>query len=65
VEDAILLEGTKGSQVAGSKHKEVISGSEKKHWPPKKAKEKYYGDDTVKIEDANPVRGMCMPCRIA
>ena len=52
-EDATLLEGSEGSQVAGSKYKEVTSRDEKGYQPPKKAKGKYYGDDTVKIEIAN------------
>jgi len=53
-EDATLLEGTKESQVIGSKHKEVASRDEKRHQSSKKAKEKYCEDDIVKIEGANP-----------
>ena len=54
VEDATLLEGAERSQVVGSKCKEVVSGDKERHQLPKKAKEKYYRDDTVKMGDANP-----------
>ena len=54
VEDATLLEGAERSQVIGSKCKEVASGDKERHQLPKKAKEKYYRDDTVKMESANP-----------
>jgi len=49
VENTILLEGSEGSQVVGSKHKKVTSRDEKRHWPSKKAKEKYHRDNAVKM----------------
>ena len=52
-EEATLLEGAEGSQVVGSKRKEITTGDEKKQQPSKKAKGKqqgkYCGDTTVKI----------------
>ena len=39
-EEAALLEGAEGSQVTGSKHKEVAAGDEEEQWPSKKAREK-------------------------
>ena len=36
-----------------SKYKKVTSGDEEGHWPSKKAKEKYYRSNVVKIGDAN------------
>jgi len=57
-EEATLLEGTKGSQVIGSKHKEIAARDEEGQQPSKKTKgkqqEKYCGDATVKMVDANP-----------
>ena len=38
--EATLLEGAEGSQVIGSKHKEIAARDEEEQWPPKKAKEK-------------------------
>ena len=40
-EEAALLEGAEGSQVAGSKRKEVAAGDEEEQWPSKKARGKY------------------------
>ena len=40
VKDAIFLEGTEGSQITGSKCKEVSLGDEEGWQPSKKAKEK-------------------------
>ena len=54
VENAILLEGAKGFQVAGSKYKEVASMNEEEHQPLKKAKGKYYRGNVVKIGGINP-----------
>ena len=54
VEDAALLEDAERSQVMGSKHKEGVSIDKEGYWPLKKAKEKYCGCDTVKIESTNP-----------
>jgi len=65
VEDATLLKGTEESQVVGSKHKKIASGDKEGHWPSKKAKEKYHRDDIVKIRVLTPVRGVCIPDRIA
>ena len=57
-EEATLLEGAEGSQVTGSKHKEVAAGDEEEQWPSKKAREKqpgtYCGGATVKIGGSNP-----------
>ena len=53
-EEAALLEGAKGSQVAGSKHKEVATGGEEEQWPSKKARGKYHGGAAVKMGGATP-----------
>jgi len=42
-EEAALLEGVEGSQVAGSKHKEVTAGDEEEQRPSKKARGKQPG----------------------
>ena len=61
-EDATLLESTEGSQVIGSKHKEVTSRDKKGQWPFKKARgkqlEKYSRGTTVKMKSAN----LCERC---
>ena len=50
---AALLEGAEGSQVMGSKCKEVTAGDEERQWPSKKAREKqlgkYYRGAAVKM----------------
>ncbi len=43
-EEAILLEGTQGSQVVGSKHKEIAAKDEEEQWPSKKARGKQQGE---------------------
>ena len=52
------MEGAEGSQVIGSKYKEVAARDEEVQWPPKKARgkqpEKYHRGATVKIGSANP-----------
>ena len=57
-EEATLLEGAEGSQVAGSKRKEVATGGEEEQWPSKKARGKqpgkYRGGAAVKMGGANP-----------
>ena len=57
-EEAILLKRAEGSQVTGSKYKEVAARDEKGQWPSKKAKGKqqgkYHGGAAVKIESVNP-----------
>ena len=57
-EEATLLEGAEGSQVAGSKRKEVTAGDEEGQWPSKKARGKqlgkYCGDAAVKMGGAIP-----------
>jgi len=57
-EEAALLEGAEGSQVAGSKQKEVAARDEEVQWPSKKARgkqpEKYRGGATMKMGGANP-----------
>ena len=57
-EEATLLEGAEGSQVAGSKHKEVTTGDEEEQRPSKKARgkqlEKYRGGAAVKMGGSNP-----------
>ena len=49
-EEAILLERAEGSQIAGSKCKEIAAGDEEEQWPSKKARGKqlgkYRGDTT-------------------
>ena len=65
-EEAALLEGAKGSQVAGSKRKEVAARDKEVQWPSKKARkkqlEKYHRDATVKMGGANPCK-RCMSAR--
>jgi len=53
-EEAALLEGAEGSQVAGSKHKEVTAGDEEEQWPSKKARGKYCGGAAVKMGGSDP-----------
>ena len=57
-EKAALLEGAEGSQVAGSKCKEVAARDKEGQQPFKKARgkqpEKYYRDATVMMGDSNP-----------
>ena len=53
-EEAALLEGAEGSQVAGSKRKEVATGDEEGRRPSKKAREKYRGGAGVKMGGATP-----------
>jgi len=57
-EEAALLEGAEGSQVAGSKHKEIAAGDEEIQQPSKKARGKqpgkYHGGAVVKMGGANP-----------
>ena len=59
-EEAALLEGAEGSQVAGSKCKEVATGDEEEQQPSKKARgkqlEKYHRSATVKMGDATPCK---------
>ena len=52
-EEAILLEGAEGSQVAGSKRKEVAAGDEEGQRLSKKARGKYRRDATVKMGGSN------------
>ena len=61
-EEAALLEGTEGSQVMGSKCKEVTARDEEGQWPSKKAREKYHGGAAIKMGGANPCkRCVCTP----
>jgi len=57
-EEATLLEGAEGSQVTGSKHKEVTTEGEEEQRPSKKARGKqpgkYCGGATVKMGGSNP-----------
>ena len=57
-EEVTLLEGAKGSQVMGSKCKEVAIRDEKGQRPSKKTRGmqpgKYCGDATVKMRSSNP-----------
>ena len=59
-EEATLLEGAEGSQIAGSKHKEVTTGDEEEQWPSKKAREKQLGKyrrgAAVKLGGATPCK---------
>ena len=61
-EEAALLEGAEGSQVVGSKRKEVATGGEEEQRPSKKARGKqpgkYRGGATVKMGDSN----LCERC---
>jgi len=57
-EEAALLEGAEGSQVTGSKRKEVATKDEEVQRPSKKARGKQLGKYrrgvAIKMEDANP-----------
>ena len=57
-EEATLMEGAEGSQIAGSKCKEVAAGDEEVQRPSKKARGKqpgkYCGGATVKMGGSNP-----------
>ena len=55
-EEAILLEGAKGSQVAGSKRKKVAAGDKEGQQPSKKAREKYCRGAAVKMGGSNPCK---------
>ena len=59
-EEAALLEGAEGSQVAGSKRKEVTAGDEKVQQPSKKARGKQLGKycrgAAVKMGGSNPYK---------
>jgi len=63
--EAVLLEGAEGSQVAGSKCKEITAGDKERQWPSKKAKgrqqEKYCRGSTVKMRGANPCERCMSP----
>ena len=68
-EEAALLEGAEGSQVMGSKHKEVTAGDEEEQWPSKKTRgkqlEKYRRGAAVNIGVLTSARDVCVPGRIA
>jgi len=57
-EEVALLEDTEGSQVAGSKCKEIVSGDKERQQPSKKARgrqqKKYHRGATVIMGGANP-----------
>ena len=53
-EEAALLKGAEGSQVVGSKCKEVATGDEEGRRPSKKARGKYRGGATVKMGGSIP-----------
>ena len=57
-EEAALLEGAEGSQVAGSKRKEVAAGDEEEQRPSKKTRGKqlgkYHRGAAVKMGGSNP-----------
>jgi len=59
-EEATLLEGAEGSQVTGSKHKEVAAGDKEVQWPSKKARGKqpgkYCRGAAVKMGGSNPCK---------
>ena len=48
-EEAALLEGAKGSQIMGSKRKEVATGDKEEQQPSKKTRGKYCGGAAVKM----------------
>ena len=52
--EAALLEGAEGSQVMGSKRKEITAGDEEGQWLSKKARGKYRGGAAVKMGGSNP-----------
>ena len=59
-EEAALLERAEGSQVVGSKRKEVTAGGEEEQRPSKKARGKYCRGAAVKMGGATPCeRCMC------
>ena len=43
------MEGAEGSQVVGSKYKEVTARDKEGQWPSKKARGKYHGGAAVKM----------------
>ena len=53
-EEAALLEGDEGSQVTGSKCKEVAARDEEGQRPSKKARGKYHRGAAVKMGGSNP-----------
>jgi len=59
-EEAALLERAEGSQVTGSKRKEVAAGDEEEQWPSKKARGKqpgkYRRSAAVKMGGATPCK---------
>ena len=57
-EEATLLEGAEGSQVVGSKRKEIAAGGEEEQWPSKKARGKYCRGAAVKLGGSN----LCKRC---
>jgi len=57
-EEATLLERTEGSQVVGSKCKEVAAGDKERQQPSKKARGRYRGGTAVKMGDSN----LCERC---
>ena len=63
-EEAVLFKGAKGSQIAGSKCKEIAARDKEVQRPSKKARgkqlEKYRGGAAVKMGGSNPCeRCMC------
>ena len=68
-EEATLLEEAEGSQVAGSKCKEITARDKKGQWPFKKARGKqlgkYHRGAAVKMGVLTLARGMCVLGRIA
>ena len=64
-EEAALLKGAEGSQVVGSKRKEVAAGDEKRQRPSKKARGRYHRGAAVKMGALTPARGVCALGRIA
>jgi len=68
-EEAVLLEGAEGSQVAESKRKEIAAGDEEGQQSSKKSREKQQGKycrgATVKMGVLIPARGVCVLGRIA
>ena len=57
-EEAVLLEGAEGSQIAGSKRKEVAARDEKVQQPSKKARGKQSGKycgGAMKMGGTNPI----------
>ena len=69
-EETALLERTEGSQVMGSKHKEVTTGDEEGQRPSPRRLEGSNRGSTVEVLQSRwgvltPVRGVCAPLKVS